>query len=785
MSRNRIILQMFDVRPVLKTGDLNWKKINSLKKTIVIKKSCDEKLIKPKKILQDSQLRICQLGRTFYSHKVPVFYKASQKIKNQAQKKDVEEYFKQNFFVDNREKSRNKEDYFHFFNLFSPETFSFNFNFQKSFLIFALIAVVITGFIGGFSLVAKSLEVRGKVLGASHEGYVNLTTAIMEIKNTNFNSSSLEFEKALKNFSQAVEDFNEMGEVFIEISHFVPYFSQISSGKNIVEIGKHISSVGKKLNLIIQEVYFLKNPFDFKNESKVSLLKIFQMMENNLSEINSELYLIEQNIKKINIDDLPENKRNQFLSFKNELPNIILRIESFLENSHIFVDLLGGNGPRKYLFLFQNNQEMRATGGFIGSYGLLDVSNGRINNFFVDGIFNPDGQLKEKIVPPLPIQKISAAWSLHDSNWFPDFPTSAQKAIRFYEKTGGPTADGVIALTPTIIQKLLEITGPIEMKEYGVTLSSHNFIEAIQYEVEVDYDKRENNPKKILSDLTPIILDKIFNVNDFETIAKVLKVFFNGLNEKQILFYSQNKELQKIISEQGWSGEILKSSKDYLSVVNTNINGYKTDGVINERIEHQAEIKEDGSVVNTVIISRQHTGGNTPYEWWNKVNANYLRVYVPEGSILLSAEGQTKEFNNPPLDYDALGFKRDPLVLEEEEKMQIDSSGTRIYTEAGKTVFANWTYVSPQETVVLKYKYLLPFKIIPQNIKKEKFVDSYSLLIQKQSGSTGSEFLSKIYYPSSWKTIWHYPNLIEKMDSQYHFTEKLNTDKFIGIVFTK
>ncbi|HBR71803.1 MAG TPA: hypothetical protein DEA27_03310, partial [Candidatus Moranbacteria bacterium] len=32
---------------------------------------------------------------------------------------------------------------------------------------------------------------------------------------------------------------------------------------------------------------------------------------------------------------------------------------------------------------------MRATGGFIGTYGLLDISNGHVRDFFIDGIFNP------------------------------------------------------------------------------------------------------------------------------------------------------------------------------------------------------------------------------------------------------------------------------------------------------------------------------------------------------------------------------------------------------------
>ncbi|EKE19176.1 MAG: hypothetical protein ACD_9C00107G0001, partial [uncultured bacterium] len=299
------------------------------------------------------------------------------------------------------------------------------------------------------------------------------------------------------------------------------------------------------------------------------------------------------------------------------------------------------------------------------------------------------------------------------------------------------------------MQKLLEITGPIEMPEYEVTLDSNNFIELTQYKVEVDYDKEENRPKKILSDLAPLVLEKLFSSKDLGIISKTSKAFFDGLEEKHILFYSENSQLQKIISEQGWSGEIIQTPKDYISVINTNVNGFKTDAVIEEKIEHTAQIQEDGGVVDTVTITRKHNGGNSEYEWLNKVNANYMRVYVPEGSKLLEVNGQTREINEAPVDYDALGFKRDDNVQNEEQNIKIDEeSGTRIYSESNKTVFANWTYVSPQETMSITYKYLLPFALFKVSVGDKIQVDSYALIAQKQSGSVGSSFFSKVQYPS-------------------------------------
>jgi len=314
----------------------------------------------------------------------------------------------------------------------------------------------------------------------------------------------------------------------------------------------------------------------------------------------------------VDIQDIPAEKRGQFLLVKRNLPTFIGLVKSFDRHEALFEELLGGNGPRKYLFLLQNNQEMRATGGFIGSYALMDMNGGVMRRFFVDGIFNPDGQLKENIVPPKAIQKVSAAWSLHDSNWFPDFPKSAEKAIFFYEKTGGPTVDGVITLTPTLMQKLLSVTGPITLPQYGLTVDEDNFIPIIQEQVEVKYDKEENQPKKILADLTALLLEKVFTSQDKTALYKIAEALVEGLNEKQMLIYMRHRETEALIDAAGWSGRVLKASGDYLSVIHTNINGYKTDGVIDETIRHQAEIENDGSIIDTVAITRTHRGDRRP-----------------------------------------------------------------------------------------------------------------------------------------------------------------------------
>jgi len=655
--------------------------------------------------------------------------------------------------------------------------------------VFSAASILILVAIFGMNIFSRGMKIRSMAMNDGNVAYANLIQAKDGMKDRDFNAASLKFDEAYGRFSEISNDVNSLGTIIVESSRFIPFLSKLSTGAHLAAAGKDISKIGSLTTDLLNSLNGLKNPLD-ANES-VSYLDMFNESDKKVGEISSSMKDLESNLDKVNLEDIPEGQREKFTELKKKLPDINSFLASYNQESRIFADILGGNGPRKYLFLFQNNQEMRATGGFIGTYATLDIFNGHIKKFFVDGIFNPDGQLKEKIIPPAPIQKISAAWSLHDSNWFPDFPKSAEKAAWFYEKTGGPTVDGVITMTPTVMQRLLAVTGPIEMPDYGVTVDENNFLETIQQEVEVDYDKDLNQPKKILADLAPKILDRIFNAKNVSDIARTMNILVDSLSEKHILIYSRNYDIEKILSNNGWSGEILDTDKDYLSVINTNINGYKTDGVIDQKIEHEAQIQDDGSIVDKVTITRHHNGGDAEYEWWNKVNADYMRVYVPKGSKLLGVSGQTREFDSPPIDYAALGFKKDSQLQMEDDSMSIDEeSGTRIYEDSGKTVFGNWVYVSPKETATIAYSYLLPFKIDTNLTTKP--ADTYSLLIQKQSGSVKSDFSSRIIYPDFYENIWKFPEQntdavpdLLQGKSGLESRSDLSRDNFIGMAFKK
>jgi len=657
-----------------------------------------------------------------------------------------------------------------------PARMRFFYGFRKVVGITVFILVL-----GIFFVMYQGFQAKEQVIALSESGFSNLAEAAQFLKAKQYDKAEIAFRDASVFFEKGNNILTRFGGPLLDITRFIPPLAQLSSGRHAILAGKYFSQAGVPLASLLEHAIASKEAYD--QGEKISLLEVFVQAREPIQIAHISLSRAEEELDSVRLSDIPEDKREKFIMVRTFLPTVLNLLSGFEKNEILITELLGGNGPRIYLFLLQNNHEMRATGGFIGTYALIDINQGVIRRFFVDGIFNPDGQLRENIIPPKPIQKISAGWSLHDSNWFPDFPTSAEKAMFFYEKTGGATVDGVITLTPTVMQKLLAVTGSIVLPQYGLSIDADNFIPVLQEQVEEKYDKELNQPKKILSDLSEKLFERVFAVQDRKTSGQLIQALVDGLNEKHILLYMRHPETEKLIDEVGWSGRVLETSKDYLSVIHSNINGYKTDGVIDESIKHRVKIEDDGSIIDTVTIVRTHHGGDTPYDWWNKVNADYIRVYVPKGSELISSEGTTWEFPKEPLDYKRLGFKEDADVLREEEGMVVDQkTGVRISEDAGKTVFGAWAYVSPKESVTLVFRYRLPFRIDMKALTQGE-PQTYATLFQKQSGSLGSTLVTTLSYPENLEIIWQTePNLVP-YGREWRRETNLKTDVFEGVVF--
>ena len=640
---------------------------------------------------------------------------------------------------------------------------------RASFGIFMSLCLIMMISIPSFRMANNAIRVKDNLL-------LQASASEKLLSNTN-TDNFLDLSRSLNEISQGL---NKSSTDIKSIQGNLNYIMSILPGLSIIQNGSELTADVAEVIKISSELSDAISPFMSKEINPFDKTKQITLVDGvkKIKEVNQKLIPALDKLS-ASLDDLPlnlipGNRGDVLRQLSQDIPKLkqaIIDSEPYID---IFLNFVGSDILKRYVFIFQNNQEIRATGGFIGSFGMMNIDRGVVKSLDIKEIYNPDGQLSKNILAPEPLQELTIRWYLRDSNWFADFPTSAQKILSFYEKTGGSTPDGIISLTPTVIERLLNITGPITLDKYGVTINADNFVKITQYQTGVSYDKVENKPKQFIADLAPALINKLLSA-DASQYQKIVEALNNSFQEKHILLYFLDSKLQDIVNKYNLGGQLYNAPKDYLAVVHSNIGGYKTDGVMQENINLATKMQNNGKVINKVIVNREHKGGNTEYEWWNKNNINYMRTYIPKGSRILNVSGYTeKQARSEPQgiagynqDQDLKSIK-DTLIHNED--WDID-----IFEESGKLVIGGWVITKPGEISQIMLEYELPFKFNSSDI--------YSLILQKQAGTLGVRYQYSFDLESKKKISWVQSSLnLEKTETGYKMTdEALRTDEYIGV----
>ncbi len=439
------------------------------------------------------------------------------------------------------------------------------------------------------------------------------------------------------------------------------------------------------------------------------------------------------------------------------------------------------SGDRTYLFAFQNYSELRPTGGFMGSLAFVKFSDGKLIDINIPGggPYDFQGQLDIKIKPPQPLTLINSLWQLQDANWYFDFKTSAEKINWFLDHSGAEPVDGVIAVNPDLVIGLLKLTGPIDLPNYKKVISADNFIRETQEAVELEYDRIENRPKKFISDLTPILIDKLILLPPSDQ-YKILGLIIEQLQTKGVQVYMTDTELESRVSDLGWAGEVKPGYFDYLAIVRTNIGGGKSDAVTYEKVNEIVDVDEVGGITNTIYFEREHRGD--PYDIFHKRNnISWTKFYVPLGSQLLDAVGFSGMSNyvfKPP----HLNANNDASLISIEKIIEANGKfGITISEEFGKTVFAGWIDVAPGEKHEVMIQYKLPHTL--PLLGDNSNLWHYDVYFQQQSGVKPLNFTSQLNLPKNLVLRWQESSAnLSIQKNSIVFTSNWDNDEFYGVV---
>jgi hypothetical protein len=443
----------------------------------------------------------------------------------------------------------------------------------------------------------------------------------------------------------------------------------------------------------------------------------------NIDKISGKTALIEKELSGINPDRYPVRiGKTEIRSKVKSGLELFEQAASYITNGKPLLEaapyLLGIDSERTYLLLFQNDKELRPTGGFMTGYSIMKVNKGAFSPVSSSDIYNLDAKYKPTIVAPDPIIKylkgpyaLSNKLRLRDMNWSPDFAESMKLFSTEAKTVGISGIDGIISVDTQVLVYLLDAIGKIGVPGFGnfsTEVDSRCNCPNVIYELESFADvegpvvwdpngsgkiiyapANYDNRKKIIGPLMNSILANAMG-QPKDKLPKLFEAGFKSLIEKHVLFYLFDGKAQNAVASFGIAGTVKDTNGDYLQISDANLGGRKSNLYVTNEIVQEYSTGKDGYIEKTLTLTYKNPMKQDG--WLNSVLPDWVRIYVPKGSTLIS--------------FDGVEDKAVP------------------YEDLGKTVFAGYFQLRPEGVSKLTLKYKLP-------IKAKGEID---LLIQKQPG---------------------------------------------------
>lgn len=398
--------------------------------------------------------------------------------------------------------------------------------------------------------------------------------------------------------------------------------------------------------------------------------------------------------------------------------NVIDQIETFVVDTRPLIDVLpkimGQDKEKKYLILFQNDKELRPTGGFITAYAVFRVKRGVIESEQSEDIYHLDSTLLKKVPAPAPILKYLpnvSTLNLRDVNLSPDYFVSMKQFEDLYAHTQDKKEiDGIIALDTQFVLKMIDVLGPLEA--FGTKFTADK-IDAcacpqIIYELERYADEptafEKSGRKGIIGVLMQQMMAKTFEAPKSKW-PDLLGTMLTALNQKNLLLFFDDLPTQQAVERVNFAGRLYQYDGDYFLINETNFAGAKSNLYIQETVKQVIKKGKDDKLDKKVSIEYKYPRRGDDCSLERKgglclagIYRDWIRIYVPKGSTL------------------------------------IKSSGTEVRLTASedldKTVFEGFFTIRPEGTAKIELEYAVPVKV----------QDQYKLLIQKQPGSPGHTY---------------------------------------------
>lgn len=391
---------------------------------------------------------------------------------------------------------------------------------------------------------------------------------------------------------------------------------------------------------------------------------------------------------------------------------------------------------RRIAVVFANSAEMRAGGGFIGSYAEVVVRRGAVASITVRDIIDVDRVSADRTIPPVPLEPIADRWRAADANWFLSGPESGAAFLTLLNRSpvyADAPIDAVVFVSPRVVSDLLTLTGPVAAGTLQVDAT--NFLRVIQEEVQEGQAAGDEAPKSVLTALVPAVMRQLVG-GALRNPLDVVGIVRAGFVRRDIVVYTPDIALQRVFDHLDITGGLYPTPSDfmgsYVAVAPSTIGGDKTDAVTDQRITVREQLLLDGLVDTEVAIERTHRGQEDDPWWYTEDHRSYVKVYAPLGATPTRITGHW-ERERVRMTYDDSFSTYAPLAtVASTVRTSPALPSVDIFEETGKQVFGFWQRTARGKGTVATIAYARQFS--------RPFVagDIYTFVLERQPASTSA-----------------------------------------------
>lgn len=479
-------------------------------------------------------------------------------------------------------------------------------------------------------------------------------------------------------------------------------------------------------------------------------------------------------------DGLPADRLSPLLQgLVARLDRYLPLLEQGLRAALLAPGVLGADEPRTFLVLVQNEDELRPTGGFISGVAQVTVEDGQVLDLQFEDSYAVDDFSHPYPEPPAPLREFMLIdlWVFRDSNWSPDFPTSARAAIELYTISRDVSLDGVVALDQETIRLLVEALGPLQVESSAEPVTGRNVIRLAREAWEPGegaFAEWWEHRKDFMGAVLDAAVLRLEQGLDRSSLLRLARALVQALQQRHLQLYLADREGASLIAELGWDGALTRPAGDSLMVVDANLGFNKANAAVEESLDYTVDLRNLSRPRATLIVSHTHLmdSGERPCRQQPRYDAtyeqmiercywDYLRVYVPSGSQLVGGT---------------------PHAVSGAELLSGRASPAEVWVgpeEAGHQVFATFLLLRPAERLETGLEYLLPESVI--QVRDGGLV--YTLLVHKQPGTRAIPLRVRVLLPAGAVLAASDPEPTAASGGAFEFSAVLDTSWTLEVRF--